>query len=242
MKKLIPIIALILIACISLQAWQPTFAGTWRDDFEDNDPRGWRPFNFDPQVERWWIDDGVAAGEIFEHGLMSLWLTGKLTWQYYSLSCQAKLVRRGNEPPSIGLTLHNRNEEDSRYLFFIDYTYNTVRIVKALRDDWFPVIYPFDSEIDTWYKLTATIHEDGRLEFQVDDKIFTVIDDEPLKGGQAGLVVADGQARFDNVEITDENIRGNNTRRKRFYSGSVKTHPFGQHKRLATIWGELKKK
>ena len=241
MNKLIPISAIITLVCFSLWAWQPALAGTWRDDFEDKNPSGWRNLNFDPQVERWWIDDGVAAGEIFEPGLMSLWLTGKLTWQYYSLSCQAKLVRRGKEPPSVGLTLHNRNEEDSRYLFFIDYTYNTVRLVKALRDDWFPVIYPFDAEIDRWYELTATIHEDGTLEFKVDDEVFTAIDDDPLKGGQAGLVVADGRARFDNVEITGESI-SNNIRRKRFYRGSVKTHSFGQHKRLATIWGELKKK
>ena len=53
MKKLIPIIALILIACFSMRAWQPTFAGTWRDDFEDKDTREWKIFNIDRQVEKW---------------------------------------------------------------------------------------------------------------------------------------------------------------------------------------------
>ena len=162
-----------------------------------------KSFNLDRQVEKWWIDDGEAVGEIFLPGFMSLWLTGELTWKNYSLSCRAKLVEDKNDPPSIGLTLHDRGEEDSRYLFFIDYVFGTVRLVKALRDsNWFPVIYAFDAEIDTWYELTATIHEDGTIEFKVDDEVFTVIDDDPLKGGQAGLVVADGRAHFDDVEIT----------------------------------------
>ena len=202
MKKLTPVIAIIIIACFAIQTSQLALAGTWRDDFEDKDTREWKIFNLDRQVEKWWVEDGEAVGEIFLPGFMSLWLTGELTWKNYSFSCRAKLVEDKNDPPSIGLTLHDRGEEDSRYLFFIDYVFGTVRLVKALRDDWFPVVYLFDAEIDTWYELTATIHEDGTLEFKVNDEVFTVIDDDPLKGGQAGLVVADGRAHFDDVEIT----------------------------------------
>ena len=163
---------------------------------------------------------------------MSLWTTGELTWKNYSLTCRAKLVEDKNEPPSIGLTLHDRGEEDTRYLFFIDYVFGTVRLVKALRDDWFPVIYPFDAEIDRWYELTGTIHEDGTLEFKVDDEVFTAIDDDPLKGGQAGLVIADGQARFDDVEITGANIKN---------GGPGKARPVAPRSKLATTWGYLKK-
>ena len=161
MKNLMPAIAIIIIACFSIRAWQPALAGTWRDDFEDKDTREWKIFNLDRQVEKWWVSEGEAVGEIFLPGFMSLWLTGELTWKNYSLYCRAKLVKDKNDPPSIGLTLHDRGEEDSRYLFFIDYVFGTVRLVKALRNSWFPVIFPFDAEIDTWYELTATIHEDG---------------------------------------------------------------------------------
>ena len=209
MRKLISAIPTIILVCFSIWAWQPTFAGTWQDDFEDGGGCEWEILDVDPQVEKWWIDNGEAVGEIFQPGLMSVWFTGEPTWKNYSLSCRAKLVKAKDEPSSIGLMLHAINEENARYLFFIDYVFDTVRIVKAVQDDWFPVIYPFDAEIDTWYELTATVHEDGRLEFQVDDEIFTVIDDDPLKGGQAGLVVADGQARFDSVEITGSNISDN---------------------------------
>lgn len=208
-----------------------SIAGTWRDDFEDKDTREWKIFNIDRQVEKWWLNDGEAVGEIFQPGFMSLWLTGELTWRYYSLSCRAKLVQEKNEPPSIGLTLHDRGEEDTRYLFFIDYLLGYVRIVKALPNDWFWVTYPFSAEIDTWYELTATVYEDGTLEFKVDEDVFTTIDDAPLKGGQAGLVVTDGQARFDDVEITGQNIRN---------GGPGKPRPVASRGKLATTWGILK--
>ena len=49
-------------------------AGIWRDDFEDKNTREWKIFNEDPKVEKWWIDDGEAVGEIFLEGFMSLWI------------------------------------------------------------------------------------------------------------------------------------------------------------------------
>lgn len=232
MRKLTPILAITTIICLSVQAWQPAFAGTWRDDFEDKDTREWKIFNLDRQVEKWWVSEGEAVGEIFLPGFMSLWLTGELTWKNYSLYCRAKLVKDKNDPPSVGLTLHDRGEEDSRYLFFIDYVFGTVRLIKALRNSWFPVIFPFDAEIDTWYELTATIHEDGTIEFQVDDEVFTVIDDDPLKGGQAGLVVADGRAHFDDFEVTGANIKN---------GGPGKPRPVEPQTKLTTTWGNLKK-
>ena len=221
----------IISVCLLLQAVSLASAGTWRDDFEDNDSREWDIFNIDRQVEKWWINDGEAVGEIFLPGFMSLWLTGELTWRHYSLSCRAKLVEDKDEPPSIGLTLHDRGEADTRYLFFIDYLFNTVRIVKAEHDAWATVVYPFEAEIDTWYELTATVYENGLLEFQVDDEVFITIDDDPLRGGQAGLVVSDAQARFDDVEITGTNINN---------GGPGKARPVDPQAKLSTTWGDLK--
>ena len=233
MKKLMLMIAVITLACFLGTESQRTFAGTWRDDFEDNDTREWKIFNLDRKVEKWWIDDGEAVGEIFLPGFMSLWLTGELTWKNYSVSCRAKLVEDKNEPPTIGLTLHDRGDEDSRYLFFLDYIFGTVRIVKAVHDDWNVISYLFDAEIDTWYQLTATVREEGILEFQIDDTVFTAIDDDILKGGQAGLVVADGRAHFDDFEVTGANISN---------GGPGKPHPVEPKAKLATVWGHLKSK
>ena len=72
----------------------------------------------------------------------------------------------------------------------------------------------------------------AHLNFKVNDEVFTVIDDEPLKGGQAGLVVADGQAHFDDVEITGPNISN---------GGPGKARPVNPKAKLATTWGKLKK-
>ena len=99
MRKLTPILAITIIICFSVQAWHPTFAGTWRDDFEDKDTREWKIFNIDRQVEKWWVSNGEAVGEIFLPGFMSLWLTGELTWKNYSLSCRAKIGGRQKRTP-----------------------------------------------------------------------------------------------------------------------------------------------
>ena len=229
MKKLM--IAIIMLVCFFVAELQWAFAGTWRDDFEDNDTREWEIFNLDRKVEKWWIDDGEAVGEIFLPGFISLWLTGELTWKNYSVSCRAKLVEDKNEPPTIGLTLHDRGEEDSRYLFFLHYIFGTVQIVRAVQDDWGVIEYLFDAEIDTWYQLTATVYEDGILEFQIDDAVFTAIDEDILRGGQAGLVVADGRAHFDNFEVTGTNVSN---------GGPGKPRPVEPQTKLATVWGHLK--
>lgn len=236
MVKIIGITVFVFSICVTLN----TFAGTWRDDFEDNDTREWEIYNLDRQVEKWWINDNEAVGEIFQPGFMSLWLTGNLRWEFYSLSCRAKLVDDRDEIPTIGLTLHDRGREDSRYLFFIDYVVNSVRIAKAVLDDWAIVPYFFEAEKDVWYQLTATVYDDGTLEFKIENldaeikeepKVFTALDPEPLDGGQAGLVVADGRARFDDVEISGDNIPN---------GGPGKPRAVTSKEKLTTRWGKLK--
>ncbi len=242
MKKPMLAIIGIIFVCFSMYTILPAFAGTWRDDFEDNDTREWKIYNLNRQVEKWWINDNEAVGEIFEPGFMSLWLTGDLKWENYSVSCRAKLVDDRNEPPTIGLTLHDRGEEDSRYLFFIDYVFDIVRIVKSVHDDWSTVQHFFAPEEDTWYQLKATVYEDGNLEFSIQNmdaevdaepQVFTAFDPDPLPGGQAGLVIADARARFDDVEITGDNIPNGGPGRRTLQAVSPRS-------KLATTWGKLK--
>ena len=242
MKKYTIAITFTIFVCLSIWTVLPTFAGTWRDDFEDNDTREWKIYNLNRQAEKWWINDNEAVGEIFEPGFMSLWLTGDLKWENYSVSCRAKLVNDRNDPPNIGLTLHDRGEEDSRYLFFIDFVFDTVRIVKSQHDIWDTAFYFFISEEDTWYQLKATVYEDGTLEFSIlnldaepdaEPQVFTAFDPDPLPGGQAGLVVADARARFDDVEIIGDNIPNGGPGRRT----SQAVSPLSK---LATTWGKLK--
>ena len=126
--------------------------------------------------------------------------------------------------------LHDRGDEHSRYLFFIDFFSSTVLITRAEPNQWFTREFPFESDIDTWYQLRATVG-DGQLEFQVNDQVFTAEDQFPLKPGQAGLVVGNAEARFDDVAITGENIKNGGPGRPR----AVDTRGT-----LTTIWGQIK--
>ena len=225
------ILSTVLVLAAVLVAEATVFAGTWRDDFEDRITREWKIYNLDRQVENWWINKGEAVGRIFKRGFISLWLTGKLEWENYSVSCRAKLVKERNDPARVGLTLHDRGDEHSRYLFFINYFFGTVSITKAGPNMWSTREFPFPSDIDTWYKLRATVNK-GQLEFQVNDQVFVAEDPEPLKPGQAGLVVGNAEGRFDDVAVTGATIKN---------GGPGRPHAVNTQGVLATAWGQIKR-
>ena len=222
-------IASIIIGILIL-SMMSVYAGTWRDDFEDDKISEWEIYNLDKQLEKWWIDDGEAVGQIFSPGFWSLWLTGDIKWEFYSVSCRAMVEDDREEPPSIGLTLHDRGDQDSRYVFMIDYVFNFARIIKDVIGGG-SVAVPFVAEKGVWYDLKATVKEDGTLEFRINDTVFEAIDPQPLSGGQAGLVVGDAKARFDNVAITGDNIRN---------GGPGKPFDVAPQSKLTTTWGNLK--
>ncbi len=228
--KPVPMIWIIGIQLLVALPCEIVQSGTWRDDFEDKATNEWTIYNLDRRVEKWWIDNGEAVGEIFHRGYMSLWLTGELNWREYSVSCRAKLVEEKNDPATVGLTLHDRGEEDTRYLFFVEVTLGIVRIIKATPDGWFIRSFPFVTEIDTWYQLKATINGE-LMEFQVDDQVFLGRDLDPLEGGQAGLVVSDARARFDDIEISGPNIKN---------GGPAQPRSVKEGQKLPTVWAKIK--
>lgn len=232
MKKPKIVFVSIIFLSFTFFTSQFTLAGTWRDDFEDNDIREWEIFNRVRQHEKWWINDGEAVGEIFENPFFSLWTTGELTWEYYTVSCRAKMVEDGNGPPYIGLTLHDRGEENSRYIFLIDY-FNEIASIERRAVGNGEATRAYTAEIDTWYELEATVYEDGSLDFRINDFIIKAIDDDPLEGGKVGLVVGNARARFDDFQITGENIPN---------GGPGKPRPVAPQTKLATTWGRLKMK
>ncbi|RKU13465.1 hypothetical protein C6502_03630 [Candidatus Poribacteria bacterium] len=224
------VLLIALMQIVVLMCGQISFAGTWRDDFEDRITREWKIYNLDRQVENWWVNKGEAVGRIFKRGFMSLWLTGELDWENYSVSCRGKLVKERNDPAYIGLTLHDRGEEDTRYLFFINFFFGTVSIIKASPRNWSTRTFPFVSDIDTWYHLKATVN-DGQLEFQVNGQVFVSEDSSPLKSGQAGLVVGNAEGRFDDVAITGVNIKN---------GGPGRARAVDRQEALTTTWGRIK--
>ena len=232
MKKPKIVFVSIIFLSFTFFTSQFTLAGTWRDDFEDINTSEWEIYNENRQFEKWWINDDEAVGEIFENPFFSLWTTGELTWEYYTVSCRAKMVEDGSGPPYIGLTLHDRGEENSRYVFLIDY-FNEIASIERWAEGNGSEVRAYTAEIDTWYELEATVYEDGSLDFRINDFIIKAIDDDPLKGGKAGLVVGNARARFDDVEITGDNIPN---------GGPGKPRSVLPQAKLTTTWGKLKMK
>jgi len=234
-------ILLNLLMCVVFQS----FAGTWRDDFEDNDTKEWEIFNLNRQVEKWWINDDEAVGEIFQPGFWSLWMTGESNWKYYSVRCIVKLIDEKNDPPYFGLTLHDRGEEGGRYVFYVDYLRGFAVIDKWVANGG-SARRNFFADKDVWYELTASVQlnpiEEGEaiLEFSIknaedegDNPLVTIIaeDADPIDKGQVGLAISNSRVRYDNVEISGENIPN---------GGPGKPFPVKPYTKLATSWGSIK--
>ena len=130
-----------------------------------------------------------------------------------------------NAPTTVGLTLHDRGDEGS-YFFLIYYELN--QVVISNNKEGSSIGFPFVADEDVWYELTATVYEDGRLEFTIDDSVFTAIDPNPLAGGKAGLVVGQARARFDDFAVTGNSIPN---------GGPFDIEP---RAKLTTTWGSLK--
>lgn len=232
MKLTKNITTFLTVSCLLLSICLFSYAGTWRDDFEDDNTNEWVIYNLNRQLEKWWIDDGEAVGEILEDPFYSIWNTGELSWEHYSVSCRVMLVEDGFGPSQIGLTLHDREEENSRYAFLIDFENDVASIER-----WAPgngiVGSTFTAEENTWYTLTATVMDEGSLSFQIDNFIFAATDDVPLEGGKTGLIISNARARFDDFQVNGENIPN---------GGPAKSFDVEPAKKLATTWGNLKKR
>ena len=204
-----------LVIC-SVVLNQFTFAGTWKDSFEDNDMSEWKIVDdWENRAGKWWSDKGEAVGESLVESVFAMWLTGEPTWEYYAVSCRAKLVKSKKEPANFGIVMHaNSNERlggllDAHYYFSVIGDFNFISIRKFPPFPAVPVTlgeFDFEVKSDRWYQLTATIHRNGKIEFHIDKQVFTLADPKLLGPGQAGLFVSDAEVRFDDVEITGSNI------------------------------------
>jgi hypothetical protein len=208
-------------------------AGTWRDDFDDgNYKEDWKIYNLNRAVESWSVKNGEAVGEIFQPGFMSLLLTGNDTWKAQTVECRAKFVKESKDAAAeLGLSLYDGGDDENRYLFVINLTLELVSISKESKGQWASAYFIFPSEIDTWYTLKATVGEQ-ELKFQVNEETFTGQEqDEPLKSGQVGLIVANARAHFDDVAISGPGIPN---------GGPGKVKAVQSRGKLAAKWGQLK--
>ena len=229
----------LVICSVSLN--QFALAGTWKDSFEDNDMSEWKIVDdWENAAGKWWSNKGEAVAESLGESSFAMWLTGESTWEYYAVSCQAKLVKSKKEPATFGIVMHANNNElldgllDEHYYFSVIGDFNFISIRKFHPFPAEPVTlgeFDFEIKVDRWYQLTATIQRNGKIEFQIDEQLFTLSDPNLLGPGQAGLFISDAEVRFDDVEITGSNIDD---------GGPGKARPVEPKTKLATIWGHLK--
>ena len=235
---------------------QPILAGTWRDDFSKPDTTKWEIFNisfreFGPEdnTTKWEIVDGKVYGTQHKFDMLSTFLTGKLEWKNYTVSCRTKFVDEWFPTVDLGLVLHVRPEEHKRYMFSMHYDEQRASIVEISGRIWRdgrilikrkPHIFHFDVKLNSWYSLSATVLEDDQLQFKIENlddpenkATFNAKTKEPIKqGGFAGFYVSHADAVFDDLEIRGNNIPNGGT-------GAFSIEPRGK---LATKWAKLKSK
>lgn len=230
-KKFRVSLCLFHIVLCAMVVSQQSFAGTWADAFEDDNTRGWKIVN-NINNSKWWIDAGEIMCETFAPNIPSILATGEVDWRNYSFSCKGKLDKAKGELATFGIILHHRWEEFSFYSFRIFYPWEIVHITKYNPAGASTVgEFDFPAKLDIWYTLTASIDSRGKLKFQIDDTVFTAVDADPIKNGKAGLIVSNAQARFDDVEITGDNVP----------NGGPGTFPVEPSGKPATTWGKLKR-
>ena len=251
MKKLIKTAILVTFV---FSITQPILAGTWRDDFSKPDTTKWEIFSDGQQVPemdttKWEIEDEEVYGVQREFPRQSMFLTGKLTWKNYAVSCRAKFVEEWFPIVDLGLVLHVRPEEHKRYMFSMHYDEQRASIVEILGRIWRdgrilikrkPHIFHFDVKLNTWYSLSAAVLEDNQLQFKIENladpdnkATFNAKTKEPIKeGGLAGFYVLQADAVFDDLEIRGDNIP----------NGGTGTFPIEPRGKLATKWAKLKSK
>lgn len=235
---------------------QPILAGTWRDDFSDPDTTQWEIYNTSDRLNaaekvttQWEIKDGVVYGTQREFSRQSTFLTGKLTWKNYSVSCRAKFVGERFPTLDLGLILHTRPKEHQRFMFLMHHDEQKISIVALLGGKWengqFVITKEvkeinFDINLNTWYSLSAEVVRDNHLQFEIEDlndpenkATHNIKIDKPITpGGLTGFIVSYADAVFDDLVIHGDNIP----------NGGTITFPVEPHRKLTTTWSRLKSK
>lgn len=203
-------------------------AGTWLDNFNDGNYSGWTIYNHQKIVERWTVINGELEGEIFQPSSMSIILTGRSTWHDYEVKCKLKFVKSNKQEidsSQAGISIHDREAEESRYLFVVSPI--GLFVFKETSGLWGGLRMPsLGVQTGVWYNISASING-GYLVFIVNDIKYDVTDGDPIKAGKIGLVVSNAIARFDDVSIKGDNITSNYL-------------TVGEKDKLPVVWSKLK--
>lgn len=243
-----------LIITLLLLSFSPhSIAGTWEDDFSKKNNISWEIFNIaawqndpDENTAKWEIKNSEVFGSIHELFKNSMFLTGELTWQNYTVSCHTKFIGEEDKSAFLGLILHARIQENKRYMFLLNYFDQKASMTATAGPlkqggepfkGWSQKVFDFKIKFNTWYLLSASAMENDRIHFNIrnledgkNQAEFSLIVEEPLEdGGLTGFYVENADAVFDNIKIEGKNIPNGGT----FLVES--------RNKLATTWSRLKR-
>ncbi len=243
MRVLIRTTALMIAAAMA----QPSFAGVWRDSFENEGLDDWEIYNFAEGIESWEErtdedGNGVVTGWIEEEdgslSILELKPRGSdpARWNNYTVRVRARLDSElvGGFNTYFGLYLYTNIDQGLYHECSINpqtaraeiWSYTVDSLGTFWRDQNF--------EQGVWYNIKASVETiDGdrdRITFQIDDNEPLVVTwATSVKSGGVGLIVYYGTVSFDDFELVGLSIPNG--------GDALSVDP---KQKSAQIWGELK--
>jgi len=182
-------------------------AGTFRDDFEDGDLKGWRQqYPFAPEPTFWKIVDGELEGTYLNPASTTELHIGEENWKDYTIEFEMKLLKKFG-PGGFCVDARYKNPEWTHFWSVGIGDYPGTWAIIAQR---FPgnvmTQKPFDPlELDKWYHIKLEVKGEN-FTFWVNGKIALEQQDDVVKEGAVGIGLGNYTGRFDNVEISGPDI------------------------------------
>ncbi len=186
-------------------------AGTWRDDFEEeqdflNDKRQREGGVWGEDIHAYtWEDRAIKGTNQGNNFFLSL-ITGDYAWSDYTVECRVKVLKIEMNAGFIwiGLMLRRPCIDCNPAYYFI---FTSQSQVSVQRQGGVLGTEPFDLELERWYQFRATV-EDEWIAFYIDDELILDAKDATHRAGKAGVLVWHGVALFDDFvmsgpEVTD---------------------------------------
>ncbi len=229
---------IILSSLVFFVSAQLALAGTWRDDFEDDNLDDWK-VTYNPGTTEWDVEDGKLSarfkvrGEVADGSSISM---EPAEWRDYTLEASVKLVQKLGGHMEMGFGVRADPSNGRCYTFVLHFVDNNLEINR--HTSWFGYqklkIEPYAISEDTWYRLKCSILGD-HLSFYINDELCAEVDaEEPVfKDGTVAIYVLNVHMLIDNIAITGDDVPdgGSPVQIERDVKSGGK---------LATTWGEIK--
>ena len=216
-----------IIMCIWLIAL-PIWAGTFKDNFDDNNLAGWTKLINNGEVK---VEDGKVVVTDFGFGLTTgiTFNNGQIIGDF-TLSFDGKMVRRIDNSQDY-MCVWARDVEGKGFTWASYHPMNDMRL--NLYDGNFNCVdmnkFPIAFELDKWYHLEVKMNG-GKMTFSIDGDFSKERDwsgwQQLADKGEVGIGAGGAEVHFDNFVITGDEVPDN-----------LSVMPAG---RLTATWGKIK--